>query len=68
MAAAPIAEFVLAQLLAIWKNIRLFDRQQQNKVWKRQDTALVAGKTLGIDVLDHIVLGRATSVSIQESM
>jgi DNA repair protein RadC len=26
------------------------------------------GKTLGIDVLDHIVLGRKTSVSIQETM
>jgi phosphoglycerate dehydrogenase-like enzyme len=59
VAAAPIAEFVMAQLLATWKNLRLFDRQQHDQVWRRQETALVAGKTLGIVGLGAI--GRATA-------
>ena len=59
IAAAPIAEFVLAQLLGIWKSIRLFDQQQRDKVWRRAHTDLVAGKTLGIVGLGAI--GRATA-------
>lgn len=60
VAAAPIAEFVLAQMLGVWKNIRLFDRLQRDNVWKRQDTSLVPGKTLGIVGLGAI--GRATAI------
>ena len=59
VAAAPIAEFVMARLLAIWKNLRLFDDQQHQKIWKRQETTLAAGKTLGIVGLGAI--GRATA-------
>ncbi|MCB1742573.1 MAG: D-2-hydroxyacid dehydrogenase [Gammaproteobacteria bacterium] len=59
VAAAPIAEFVMAQLLAIWKELRLIDQQQRDKVWRRTQTALVAGKTLGIVGLGAI--GRATA-------
>ena len=59
IAAAPIAEFVLGQVLAIWKNLRLFDQQQAGKIWKRQETTLVAGKTFGIVGLGAI--GRATA-------
>lgn len=60
VAAAPIAEYVLAHFLAVWKRIRLFDEQQQAREWKRQETALVIGKTLGIIGLGAI--GRATAV------
>ncbi|MBT6275552.1 MAG: D-2-hydroxyacid dehydrogenase, partial [Chromatiales bacterium] len=59
VAAAPIAEFVIARLLSIWKNLPALDQLQRDRVWKRQNTQLVAGKTLGIVGLGAI--GRATA-------
>lgn len=60
VAAQPISEFVMAQLLSLWKDLREFDKQQQGKVWQRRHTHLVAGKTLGVVGLGAI--GRATAV------
>jgi len=60
VAAAPIAEFVLARLLAEWKNLRELDALQRSRTWTRQPTALVAGKVLGIVGLGAI--GRATAL------
>ncbi|MEM7250826.1 MAG: D-2-hydroxyacid dehydrogenase [Pseudomonadota bacterium] len=60
VAAAPISEFVFAQLLSIWKNLRHFDQLQRDKIWRREQTTLVAGKTLGVVGLGAI--GRATAV------
>jgi len=60
VAAMPIAEFVFAQVLALWKNLRLFDSQQRDRVWQRQRTRLAAGRTFGIVGLGAI--GRATAM------
>jgi len=60
VAAAPIAEYVMAQLLAIWKNVRTFDAQQRDRIWEKQPSTLVAGKTLG--VVGFGAIGRATAV------
>ena len=59
VAAVPIAEYVMAHLLALWKNVRVFDTQQKAHSWKLQPTVLAAGRVLGIVGLGAI--GRATA-------
>ncbi|HVX19759.1 MAG TPA: D-2-hydroxyacid dehydrogenase [Acidimicrobiales bacterium] len=48
----PIAEFVMARLLGVWKQSRAFDRLQRARRWPAPDAAPasvgVAGRTLGI--------------------
>lgn len=43
----PIAEWIMTQILQIYKNSRLFSRQQAAKVWKVQKDILeISGKTV----------------------
>ena len=46
--APPIAEFVLARLLEVWKDLRHFEDNQRARVWERHRAGLVEGRTLGI--------------------
>jgi len=48
----PIAEFVMARLLGVWKRVRTFDELQRSRTWAPPTAAPpsvgVAGRTLGI--------------------
>ena len=59
VAAVPIAEYVMAQLLSVWKNLRTYDVQQKTHTWQRQPTFLASGRVLGVVGLGAI--GRATA-------
>ncbi len=48
VAAAPIAEFAIGRLLAVWKRFGEIDEQQRVHAWKAQFGKLVEGQTLGI--------------------
>ena len=60
VAAAPIAEFAIGRLLAVWKRFGEIDEQQRVHVWKAQFGKLVEGQTLGIIGLGAI--GSAVAV------
>jgi phosphoglycerate dehydrogenase-like enzyme len=60
VASDSIAEFVLARLLQVWKDLRRLDAQQQERVWKPYWADEVSGRTLGVVGLGAI--GRATAV------
>lgn len=48
IAAGPIAEFVMARLLQVWKDFRHLDRLQQSRSWNPSPGAVVEGKTLSV--------------------
>ena len=54
LGAAGIAEFVIARLLQIWKNLRTFDTQQQQQEWSGMFGTEATGRTLGIAGLGSI--------------
>lgn len=54
LGAASIAEFVIARLLQIWKNLRTFDAQQQDQQWSGVFGTEATGRTLGIAGLGSI--------------
>jgi len=60
VAAAPIAEFAIGRLLAVWKRFGEIDEQQRVHEWKAQFGKLVEGQTLGIIGLGAI--GSAVAV------
>jgi phosphoglycerate dehydrogenase-like enzyme len=60
VAAAPIAEFVMGRLLAVWKRFPEIDEQQSTHEWKPKFGTLVEGLTLGVIGLGAI--GTAVAV------
>jgi len=48
IAAPSIAEFVLARLLQVWKELREIDGRQEARSWRQLNGRKVAGKVLGI--------------------
>jgi phosphoglycerate dehydrogenase-like enzyme len=60
VAAAPIAEFAIGRLLAVWKRFGEIDAQQRAHEWKGRFGKLVEGQTLGIIGLGAI--GSAVAV------
>ena len=48
VAAAPIAEFAMGRLLAVWKRFDAIDEAQRAREWKPKFGRLVEGLTLGI--------------------
>jgi phosphoglycerate dehydrogenase-like enzyme len=48
IAAVPIAEFVLARLLQVWKQLRTLDERQQAREWEMLYGAQLEGRTLGV--------------------
>ena len=60
VAAGPIAEFVMARLLEVWKDTRRIEAQQRQRQWRRRFGSEVAGRTLG--VVGFGAIGRATAV------
>ncbi|MGA9275392.1 D-2-hydroxyacid dehydrogenase, partial [Ilumatobacter sp.] len=59
LGAASIAEFVIARLLQVWKNLRTFDAQQDGRVWEAMYGTELTGRTIGIAGLGAI--GRAVA-------
>src|SRR5215218_1640223 len=57
VASDSIAEFVMARLLRVWKDLRRLDRQQAEGVWKPYWADEVSGRTLNVVGLGAI--GRA---------
>jgi phosphoglycerate dehydrogenase-like enzyme len=57
--AVPIAEFVMARILEVWKHLRVIDQYQRDRVWKKQFGQALAGNKMGIVGLGSI--GRATA-------
>lgn len=60
VAAAPIAEFVMGRLLAVWKRFPELDEQQTTHEWKPKFGTLVEGLSLGVIGLGAI--GTAVAV------
>ncbi|MEM7286342.1 MAG: D-2-hydroxyacid dehydrogenase [Actinomycetota bacterium] len=60
IAAVPIAEFVVARLLQVWKHLRSLDDGQNERAWVEQYGMQMEGRTLGIVGLGAI--GRALAV------
>jgi phosphoglycerate dehydrogenase-like enzyme len=60
VAAAPIAEFAIGRLLAVWKRFDEIDDQQRAREWKPKFGTLVEGLTLGVIGLGAI--GTAVAV------
>lgn len=54
LGAAGIAEFVMARLLQVWKNLRRFDQQQSDHVWDGMFGTELTGRTIGIAGLGSI--------------
>lgn len=48
VASASIAEFVIGRLLEVWKDIRLIESQQRERVWRPRWAGEMAGRTLGV--------------------
>jgi phosphoglycerate dehydrogenase-like enzyme len=48
VAAPAIAEFVLARLLQVWKNLRAIDESQLRRNWEPHYGQILEGRTLGI--------------------
>lgn len=59
IAADPIAEFVLARILAHWKLFDLYERMQREHQWKNVFGRNLAGSTLGI--VGYGAIGRAVA-------
>lgn len=55
-----ISEFIFARILQIWKDLRLLDSQQEDRLWKVQFGTQAHGKTMGIVGLGSI--GREVAV------
>lgn len=60
VAAVPIAEFVIARLLEVWKGTRQLEAMQRARALRRPDSRVIAGATLGIVGLGAI--GRALAL------
>ena len=60
IAAVPIAEFVVARLLQVWKHLRSLDSGQDERAWVEQYGLQMEGRTMGIVGLGAI--GRALAV------
>lgn len=60
IAAVPIAEFVVARLLQVWKHLRSLDAGQEERAWVEQYGMQMEGRTLCIVGLGAI--GRALAV------
>lgn len=54
LGAAAIAEFVMARLLQVWKNLRVFDDQQNDRRWEGLFGTELTGRTVGIAGLGSI--------------
>ena len=54
VAAPSIAEFVMARLLEVWKDIRGLEEQQRERNWKTHFGGRVAGRTLAVIGLGSI--------------
>lgn len=54
LGAAGIAEFVIARLLQVWKNLAVFDAQQREHQWTGMFGTELTGRTLGIAGLGSI--------------
>lgn len=54
LGAAGIAEFVIARLLQVWKNLRQFDDQQRTHTWEGMFGTELTGRTIGIAGLGSI--------------
>ncbi len=54
LGAAGIAEFVIARLLQVWKNLRAFDAQQRDHEWTGMFGTELTGRTVGIAGLGSI--------------
>ena len=54
LGSAGIAEFVMARLLQVWKNLRIFDRWQTEQHWETLFGSELTGRTLGIAGLGAI--------------
>lgn len=54
LGAAGIAEFVIARLLEVWKNLRRFDEQQRSHTWEGMFGTELTGRTIGIAGLGSI--------------
>jgi phosphoglycerate dehydrogenase-like enzyme len=48
IASGPIAEFVMARLLGVWKDLRHLDQAQRSRRWVPRPGTMVEGKTLGV--------------------
>ncbi len=60
IAAVPIAEFVMARLLQVWKGLREMDTKQAERVWELKYGRQVEGMTIGVIGLGAI--GREIAV------
>ena len=60
IAAVPIAEFVVARLLQVWRHLRSLDDGQDDRAWVEQYGLQMEGRTMGIVGLGAI--GRALAV------
>lgn len=60
IAAVPIAEFVIARLLQVWKHLRELDRRQADRKWEMLYGAQMEGRTIGVIGLGAI--GREVAV------
>ncbi len=60
IAAVPIAEFVMARLLQVWKHLRELDSAQHRRVWEERYGLQMDGRTIGVVGLGAI--GRAVAV------
>ena len=48
IAAGPIAEFVMARLLGVWKDLRHLDQLQRGRSWTPRPGTVVEGRTIGV--------------------
>lgn len=48
IASGPIAEFVMARLLEVWKDLRHLDQLQRSRRWTPRPGAVVEGRTLSV--------------------
>lgn len=67
IASVSIAEFVIARLLEVWKNLRLIEDQQRDQVWTEVFGTEVAGRTLliaGLGSIGREVASRARAFGL----
>ena len=65
----PIAEWIMTQILQIYKNSRLFYRQQQDKEWKVQKDILeLSGKTVTFLGAGNIVVETARKLKAFDAL
>ena len=66
--AAPIAEFVLARILAAWKRFPALEQMQRDRLWTRNHGRSLAGSTIGIvgyGAIGSAVAGRAKALGMR---